>query len=240
MESPSKMSPSLPWHAWISGIIFLLFGLASTFDYVMSITQGESYYRASGMTEQQIAYFSAVPFWAVLAWTASVWASLLGAGTMLLRRRIAMPLFLISVAGSFFYILYSFALSTGREAMGMMWPMPLLVTALTIGMVFYCGWLIKKGVFWCKRCGRFHEGIWDSVSRVESMGRSSVFLIINIFIIGCTSQSKYESSAHEMLREEYPRSNYGFLKSWKPVGKSYEYQLSANETEKSLWMWHLV
>lgn len=146
METLSKISPSLPWHAWILGIIFLLFGLASAFDYVMSITQGESYYRASGMTEQQIAHFSAVPFWAVLAWTASVWASLLGAGTMLLRRRIAMPLFLISVAGSLFYILYSFALSTGREAMGEMWPIPFLVTALTVGMVFYCSWLIRKRI----------------------------------------------------------------------------------------------
>jgi hypothetical protein len=65
------------------------------------------------------------------------------------------------------------------------------------------------------------------------MNRLFIFITVFIFFIGCTSQSKYESSAHEMLRDEYPQSNYGFLKSWNPTGKSYEYQLSENEIEKS-------
>lgn len=146
MENLYKTHPSLPWHAWILGLVFLLFGLVSGFDHVMSLAQGASYYQASGMTEQQVAYFSSVPLWAVLAWTVSVWGSLLGAGTMLLRRRIALPLFAVSVVGSLVYILYSFALSAGREAMGMLWPMPFLVTALTAGMILYCWRLIKKDI----------------------------------------------------------------------------------------------
>lgn len=144
MDIQSSARRSLPWHAWILGLIFLLFGLASGFDFIMSITQGESYYRASGMTDHQVAYFSAVPFWAKLAWAVSVWASLLGACALLLRRRIALLLFGISVVGSLINILYSFALSEGREAMGMLWPMPFIITALTVGMAFYCSWLIKK------------------------------------------------------------------------------------------------
>lgn len=146
MNTRSKQHQNLPWHTWVLGIVFLLFGLASGFDHVMSISQGESYYRASGMSDQQVAHFSAVPFWAMLAWTASVWASLLGAGAMLLRRRFALLLFTVSIAGSLVYILYSFVFSAGREAMGMIWPMPFIVTALTVGMVFYCRWLIKKDV----------------------------------------------------------------------------------------------
>lgn len=137
---------SLPWHAWILGVLFLLFGLASAFDHVMSIAQGESYYRASGMSEQQVVHFSAVPFWAMLAWTASVWGSLLGAGALLLRRRYAVQLFAVSIAGSLVYIVYSFALSAGREAMGVIWPMPFIITALTTGMVLYCKRLRKNGV----------------------------------------------------------------------------------------------
>lgn len=42
-------------------------------------------------------------------------------------------------------------------------------------------------------------------------------------------QSGYELSAREMLRAEYPKSSYGFLKSWKPLGKNYEYKLSEHE-----------
>lgn len=146
MKARLTVTNSLPWHAWVLGIIFLLFGLLSGFDHIMSIAQGESYFRDSGMSEQQIAHFSSVPFWALLAWTASVWASLLGAGALLLRRRIAAPLFVVSVAGSLLYILYSFVLSAGREAMGVLWPMPFVITALTTGMAVYCRWLIKKDV----------------------------------------------------------------------------------------------
>lgn len=146
MDTLVKTRQVLPWHTWVLGLIFLLFGLASGFDHVMSITKGESYYRASGMTEEQIVYFSSVPLWVVIAWTASVWGSLFGASALLLRRRIALQLFTISVAGSLAYILYSYLLSEGQAAMGILWPMPFVVTALTVGMIFYCGWLRKKDI----------------------------------------------------------------------------------------------
>lgn len=65
------------------------------------------------------------------------------------------------------------------------------------------------------------------------MNRLSIFLTISVFLIGCTTQSKYESSAREILRAEYPQAHHGFLKSWKPIGKDYEYRLSENEIEKN-------
>ncbi|HET6395629.1 MAG TPA: hypothetical protein VFF91_02200 [Pseudoxanthomonas sp.] len=148
MHMAALQAPGLqfPWHAWVLGALFALFGLASGFDHVMSLAQGASYYHASGMTEQQVAHFTAVPFWAVLAWSASVWAGLMGAVALLVRRRAAWVLFAVSVAGSLGYIAYSFLLSAGREAMGVLWPMPFVVTALTAGMAFYCWRLGRKGV----------------------------------------------------------------------------------------------
>lgn len=145
MKAHTSQSHHLLWHGWITGLVFMAFGCLSAFDHVMSLVQGESYYRASGMSEQQIAHFSSVPLWAVLAWTASVWGSLLGATALLLRRRFALPMFSVSVAGSVIYILYSFVFSAGREAMGVLWPMPFIVTALTGFVVVYCWSLIKKG-----------------------------------------------------------------------------------------------
>ncbi len=142
----AKKRSSLPWPAWILGTVFLLYGLASGFDNVMSLSQREAYYRASGMTAQQIAHFSAVPTWATVAWTTGVWASLLGAIALLLRRKLAGPLFLVSVAGNLLYIVHSFALSAGREAMGVLWPMPFVITALTLGVALYCRRLTKMGV----------------------------------------------------------------------------------------------
>ena len=70
-------------------------------------------------------------------------------------------------------------------------------------------------------------------SRPESMNGLSIAILVSTFLIGCTAQSEYESSAREMLRDEFPQSHYGFIKSWKPIGKNYEYTLSENELEKS-------
>jgi len=129
---------SLPWHGWVFGIILLLFGLFSAYDYVMSITQGEAFYRASGMTEGQIAYYTNFPIWATAAWTMSVWGIFLAAAALLLRFRIASILFAISLTGSLLYIVYVFGLSNGRDAMGVIWPAPLVIAAITGAMIYYC------------------------------------------------------------------------------------------------------
>jgi hypothetical protein len=128
----------LPWHGWIFGIILFLFGSFSAYDYVMSITQGETFYRASGMTETQVAYYMNFPSWATVAWTISVFGMFLASAALLLRFRIAFILFAISLAGSLLYIIYVFGLSKGRDAMGVIWPAPLVIAAITAAMIFYC------------------------------------------------------------------------------------------------------
>lgn len=136
----------LPWHGWVLGGIFLLYSIAAAFDYVMSMYQGASYYRASGMTESQIMYFSSVPAWAVIGWTLSVWGGLLGSMALLFRRRFAGILFSVSLVGGLVYILHVLVLSAGREAMGVLWLMPIILAAITAALIFYCRRLAKSGV----------------------------------------------------------------------------------------------
>ena len=109
-------SSRMPWHGWLLGGLLLLYGLAAAFDHGMSLAQGEAYYRASGMSEPQVAYFSAQPAWAIAGWTLSVWAG---------------------PAGSLAYIVYLLVLTDGRAAMGVLWAMPLVLAALMILMVPY-------------------------------------------------------------------------------------------------------
>ena len=137
-EKEQAKKSGLPWHAWLLGGIFLLYGAAAAYDYSMSLSQGEVYYRASGMTEFQIAYFSAVPAWAVVGWTLSVWCGLFGSIALLLRHRFSVNLFLASFTGGLIYILHVLVLSDGREAMGVLWLMPIVISAVTIAMVLYC------------------------------------------------------------------------------------------------------
>src|SRR6187402_1996169 len=58
-------------------------------------------------------------------------------------------------------------------------------------------------------------------------------LVVCMLFVGCTTTSNYKSSASNLLLAEYSQSHHGFLKSWKPLGKNYEYQLSEAESKKS-------
>ncbi len=134
---------SLPWHGWLVGGIFLLYSLAATFDHVMSLSQGEAFYRASGMSEAQIVYFLSVPIWAIIGWTLSVWGGLLGSLALLFRHRSAGALFFVSLLGGLIYMLHVLVLSAGREAMGVLWVMPIVIAAITTAIIFYCQRLTK-------------------------------------------------------------------------------------------------
>jgi hypothetical protein len=135
---------SMPWHGWILGGLLLLYGLAAAFDHGMSVAQGEAWYRASGMSDMQVGYFSAQPAWAIAGWTLSVWGGLLGALAMLLRRRLAGMLFALATAGGLVHIAYLLVLTDGREAMGVLWAMPLVLTALMALMVPYSRYLARR------------------------------------------------------------------------------------------------
>jgi len=131
--SGSKM----PWHGWVVTGVLVLFGLASAFDYLMSITQGREFYEASGMSEDQIEYFLSVPVWVVVAWTASVWFGLIAALSAMLRLSLSPALFVATAVGNVAYGIYVYWLSDGVEAMGVIWFMPLVITLINCAMVIY-------------------------------------------------------------------------------------------------------
>ena len=137
---------SLPWHGWLVGGIFLLYSLAAGFDHIMSLSQGETFYRASGMSEAQIVYFSSVPVWAIIGWTLSVWGGLFGSLALLFRHRFAGVFFSASLLGGLLYILHVLVLSAGREAMGVLWLMPIIIAAITAAIIFYCQGLTKLNI----------------------------------------------------------------------------------------------
>lgn len=128
----------LKWHGWIIGFILFVYSSLSVYDYLKSIFLKEVYFLDSGMTEFQIEYFANFPIWVTIAWTVSVWGLFLATIALLLRIRIAFILFLVSLIGTLVYVLYAFGLSEGREAMGVIWPAPIIITVIIAAMVFYC------------------------------------------------------------------------------------------------------
>lgn len=93
-----------PWHLWVVGVLTLLFTLLGAYDFVMSQSANRAYIEAmvapQGITaDVALAHFTGFPLWADLAWAVGVGAGVGGALLLLLRRALAYPALLASLAG---------------------------------------------------------------------------------------------------------------------------------------------
>ncbi|MBP2157730.1 MULTISPECIES: hypothetical protein [Asticcacaulis] len=138
--------PGAPWHFWAVALVLVLWNGLATFDYVSSVVQGDAYYESSGMTAAQVAYFNTLPIWVTVAWTVSVWGALAGGVAFLFRRKLAGLLLGVATAGTAAYVFHAYALSDGRAAMGVMWPMPAIVTVILACLVGYVALLARQGI----------------------------------------------------------------------------------------------
>jgi len=82
-------------------------------DYVMTQTKNEAY--MSGFTPEQLAFFYSFP---VSAWAIGVWGGLLGAVLLLVRRRLAVWVYLASFMGMVVTTFHNYLLSNGMDVIG--------------------------------------------------------------------------------------------------------------------------
>lgn len=105
-----------PWHLWMIGILGVLWNAVGAFDYLMTQTQNESY--MSQFTPEQLEYFYGFPAWVVAFWALAVWGGVLGTLLLLLRKRLAVPVLLVSFVSMIITAIHNFLLSDGMAAMG--------------------------------------------------------------------------------------------------------------------------
>lgn len=109
-----------PWHLWVVGVIAVLWNAYGGYDYIMSMTQGATYMATAGMTPEQIAYYQAMPGWMTAVWATGVWGGVLGSLLLLLRKKLAFPVFAVSFAAFLLSLLYTYGISDGAKVMGFM------------------------------------------------------------------------------------------------------------------------
>ena len=138
---------SAPWHLWLVGVIAVLFNAIGVFDYVMSMAQGASYLASAGMTPAQIAHFLEMPVWMKAVWTIGVWGALLGSVLILLRNKLAFPVFAVSLAAFLVSLIYHYVLTDGGEILGgQMTIANVVITALLLFFIWYSWAMAKRGV----------------------------------------------------------------------------------------------
>lgn len=114
--SSAAPNRSTPWHLWVVGVLALLWNSFGAFDYVMTETRNAAY--MGSFTPEQLAYFYSFPKWVVATWALGVWGGALGSALLLLRKRLATPVFGVSLAGTAVTFFYNFVLTNGLEIMG--------------------------------------------------------------------------------------------------------------------------
>lgn len=98
-----------PIHLWIIAVVSLLWNLMGLFDFIMSQFMTSDY--MAMMSEQEAAYFTALPMWIVLVWAAGVLTSVAGSVLLLMRNALALQAFVGSLAFMIVNLLHGFFLA---------------------------------------------------------------------------------------------------------------------------------
>ena len=145
-ELRDKETTSTPRHLWVIGIIALLWSAMGVFDYLMTETKNESY--MSQFTPEQLEFFYGFPTWLVAAWAIAVWGGLLGTVMLLLRKRCAAHIFLVSLIAMVVVMIQNYIFSNGLEVMGGIGPVVFtgLIFVISVFLFLYARAMGQRGV----------------------------------------------------------------------------------------------
>lgn len=115
------------------------------FDFIMTQTRNEAY--MSSFTPEQLEHFYGLPTWVVAAWGIAVWGGVGGSILLLLRKSMAVKLFLFSVVSGVLTTIHYFLFSDGLEFGGD--PFSLVFSALifivAVALFLYARTMNQRG-----------------------------------------------------------------------------------------------
>jgi len=145
----SDMTVKTPWHLWAVGGISLLWNAFGGYDFIMTTTQGAAYMTASGFDQPMIDYYMAMPTWMYGPWILGVWGAVAGSILLLLRNRLAVWAFGLSLIGAVVSLIYGQVINPPpplAPEMAMMSYMPWVITAIAAFLAWYAWSMSKKRV----------------------------------------------------------------------------------------------
>jgi hypothetical protein len=136
-----------PWHLWLVGVIAVLFNFIGVFDFVMSMAQGAKYQASAGMTPEQIAHYQGMPGWMTVVWAVGVFGAFAASILLLLRKRLAFPVFVLSLGAFLVSLFYTYVLTNGGAVMGTQMAIAsAVIAALLVFFIGYSRFMAARGV----------------------------------------------------------------------------------------------
>jgi hypothetical protein len=138
-------STRTPWHLWVVGIFAVLWDSMGAFDYLMTQTENEAY--MANFTPEQLEFFYGFPAWLDAVWAIAVWGGLAASVLLLLRKRIAYPVFLASFVAMVITTIRNYVFSNGMEVTGGSGLVfSLVIFVLALAFVLYARLMSQRGV----------------------------------------------------------------------------------------------
>jgi hypothetical protein len=115
MSVAPNSAPKAPWHLWVVGILSLLWNLGGAFDFFMTQTKNAAYLK--NVPPDQLAFCNSLPFWVVALWGIATWCAPLGSLLLVLRRRVAVSVFLVSLVAMVLMTVHNYGFTNLRQVM---------------------------------------------------------------------------------------------------------------------------
>jgi hypothetical protein len=131
---------------WIVSAIALVWNLMGVMAYIAQVTMSAETLQA--MPENERALYESAPTWATAAFAIAVWGGVLGSILLLIRKKWATAVLIVSFIGIVVQMIHSFFISNSFEVYG---PgglaMPIMVLVFGAGLIWFSrkadanGWL---------------------------------------------------------------------------------------------------
>lgn len=135
-QKDTKNSTDAPGWFVPVGVGVLIWNLLGVMAFFMQAFMPEDQF--AKLSEAKQALFNAMPGWYWLAFGVAVFAGSSGGLMLVLRKKWALPLFVLSLLGVLAQQTYMFFLSNTFEVMGKeAMPMPIMIFVVAVALVFY-------------------------------------------------------------------------------------------------------
>ena len=129
---------------WIIAVIALIWNIMGVFQYLSSTLMKDEMREL--MTEDQLALMDSLPSWYTAAFAIAVFSGLLGCLLLLMRRKWAVPVFLVSLLAVLVQMGYWLFATDAMTVYGTQAViMPLIVIIVAIFLYFYSKGASQKG-----------------------------------------------------------------------------------------------
>ena len=144
MNDNSGEASGVPRWFWVCAVLALVWNLIGAAAFL-----GQMNMDLTTLPVEQQAFYRGVPWWANTGFGLAVFAGTAGCVALLFRRRLAVPLFWLSLIGLFVQLGHAFLIGGGLQTFGVAGlVMPALTCGIAIALLLFARRSSARG--WCR------------------------------------------------------------------------------------------